>query len=110
MTEITVDDATLEVMDGSIYFGDKFDPGRGCGPGKQDLDRITRSDRAMMRFICRISRDEPCSILSLSATLELAEIGSGVRARRLRWHGHVQRLMAIETSWLREVLDVVHPA
>ena len=72
-------------------------------PRESDLTCMKRSDRAMMRLICRIQSNEPSTTEILCAKLGLAEICSEVRARRLRWYGHVKRLMATQSSWAYRV-------
>ena len=66
---------------------------------------MKRSDRAMMQLICRIQSNEPSTTEILCAKLGLAEICSEVRARRLRWYGHVKRLMATQSSWAYKVSE-----
>ena len=75
------------------------------GPRESDLTCMKRSDRAMMRLICRIRSNEPSTTEILCAKLGLAEICSEVRARQLRWYGHVKRLMATQSSWAYTVSE-----
>ena len=53
--------------------------------------RDQRADRAMIRWICGVRLRDEIPTVDLLARLGLEEITSALRARRLRWHGHVAR-------------------
>ena len=60
-------------------------------PTATDLQRLRRTDRAMVRWICGVRLRDEIPSAALLAKLELEEISSVLRSRRLRWHGHVAR-------------------
>ena len=60
-------------------------------PKAEDLQRLRRNDRAMIRWICRVKLNDEIPSEVLNRRLGLEEVTSVVRTRRLRWYGHVQR-------------------
>ncbi len=55
------------------------------------MQRLQRTDRAMIRWICGVKLTDRVSTTELYALLGLEEISSAVGTRRLRWYGHVCR-------------------
>ena len=75
------------------------------GPRSEDLQRLRRNDRAMIRWICGVKLQDEVSSESLLAKLEIADITSVLRSRRLRWYGHTKR----SPDCIHHVQDFVVP-
>ena len=56
-----------------------------------DLQRLRRNDRAMIRWICGVGIRDNIDTAALLQRLNIADITTSLRARRLRWFGHVRR-------------------
>ena len=65
--------------------------GECWGPTIQDSQRLLRTDRSMIRWICGIKAKREVSSDSLLTSLGLVDITMELRAHRLRWFRHVQR-------------------
>ena len=65
--------------------------GETWGPTNMDLLRLRRNDRAMLRWICGVKASDNISSGKLLARLGLVDVAVELRARRLRWYGHVKR-------------------
>ena len=73
-------------------------------PTKKDLDKINRTDRSMIRWICNVRLTDRVHTDVLLERLKLQPIETILRCGRLRWYGHVQR----SSEWINQVttLDV----
>ena len=61
-----------------------------CWPTtKKDMDRLRRTDRAMIRWICNTRLEDKISSTTLRNKLSLPSIETLVGGTRLRWYGHV---------------------
>ena len=60
-------------------------------PTAPDLQRLSRNNRSMVRWICGVRDDDEVSSDSLCAMLGVQEVTAALRTRRLRWYGHVER-------------------
>ena len=60
---------------------------------KTNLQRLQHNDRAMFRQICSVKPEDVATVRSseLLAKLELVDLNLILRARRLRWFGHMER-------------------
>ena len=56
-----------------------------------DLHKLQRNDRAMIRWICNVRLEERVSSLSLLKKLGIVDLETLITSHRLRWYGHVQR-------------------
>ena len=72
-------------------------------PNANDLQRLRRNDRSVIRWICGAKlRDEiPPSVLHDKLGVE--EIASVLRCRRLRWYGHADRATASGIHTVQEM-------
>ena len=61
------------------------------GPTHEDLERLRRNERSMIRWICGVKPENDVSSATLCAKLGIEDIESALRTRRLRWYGHVSR-------------------
>ena len=73
------------------------------GPKTDELQRLRRNDRAMVRWICGVRPQDNVSSDDLLAKLGLADIGKVLSSRRLRWYGHAKR----SQGCINTVMDVV---
>ena len=64
---------------------------------KQDLVRLERNDRTMLRWICGVRVAHQVSSQSLYERLGIPSLAVVLRCHRLRWFGHVQR----SDSWIK---------
>ena len=80
------------MLDGSEMWGPKID----------DLQRLRRNDRAMIRWICGVKPQDRINSNVLLDKLGLADIGNVLRSRRLRWYGHAKR----SQDYINTVMDV----
>ena len=63
-----------------------------CWPLRQnDLARLLRNERAMLRWICAIKPTNNISTQDLCLRLNIEDLGAVLRRKCLRWFGHVQR-------------------
>ncbi len=71
---------------------------------RDDLMRLIRNDRAMIRWICGVKMSDHICMESLLGRLGVASLELVLRRHRLRWFGHVQR----SDSWIKRctTLDV----
>ena len=60
-------------------------------PSISDLQRLQRSDRAMVRWMCNVRLEDRVSSESLLRKLGIVDLGTMLRCNRLRWYGHVSR-------------------
>ena len=58
---------------------------------KEELARLVRNDRAMVRWICGIKSDERVANATLYDRLQIPYLDTTLQFRRLRWAGHVYR-------------------
>ena len=60
---------------------------------KQNLQRLQRNDRAMIRQICNVKPQDTATIRSheLRALIGIENLDLILKERRLRWYGHIQR-------------------
>ena len=65
--------------------------GETWAPKVEDLQRLRRNDRAMIRMMCRVRLGDEIRSNALLARLGLEDISSSLGTRRLRWYGHVSR-------------------
>ena len=73
------------------------------GPKADELQRLRRNDRAMVRWICGVRPQDNVNSDDLLAKLGLADIGKVLSSRRLRWYGHAKR----SQGYINTVMDVV---
>ena len=73
------------------------------GPKTDELQRLRRNDRAMVRWICGVRPQDNVNSDVLLAKLGLADIGKVLSSRRLRWYGHAKR----SQGCINTVMDVV---
>ena len=73
------------------------------GPKTDELQRLRRNDRAMVRWICGVRPQDNVGSDDLLAKLGLADIGKVLSSRRLRWYGHAKR----SQGCINTVMDVV---
>ena len=66
---------------------------------KNDMDRIRRTDRTMIRWMCNVRLEDRTSSTSLLTKLNLSPIETLVQGSRLRWYGHVARSL----DWINKV-------
>ena len=67
-------------------------------PSSSDLQRLRRNDRAMVRWICGVKPDDGVDTDVLYGKLGIHEVTASLRARRLRWYGHVERATSCTNS------------
>ena len=71
-----------------------------CWPTtKNDMDRLRRTDRSMIRWMLKVRMKERTPAASMLAKLDLLPIETLVQQSRLRWYGHVQR----SSDWINNV-------
>ena len=70
-------------------------------PNASDLQRFRRNDRAMIRWICGAKLEDEISSAVLHQKLDVDEIMTVLRTRRLRWYGHVQCATSCINSIMR---------
>ena len=58
---------------------------------QEDKERLERSERAMLLWLCSIKKEQRVSTNSLLSRLKLKSLDSVLRCTRLRWFGHVKR-------------------
>ena len=75
------------------------------GPLSDDLKRLRRNDRAMIRWVCGVRHLHETSSEALLEKLGLVDIIAVLRSRRLRWYGHVMR----SSDWIRKTMDMDPP-
>jgi hypothetical protein len=57
----------------------------------EDMNRLERTERMMMRWMCSVSLKDRVPIEELRRRLDIESISELVRRARLRWFGHVER-------------------
>ena len=60
-------------------------------PTINDLQKLQRSDRSMVRWICGVKLEDRVSSVSLLSKLGIVDLETLLRYNRLRWYGHVSR-------------------
>ena len=60
---------------------------------KTNLQRLQRNDRAMIRQICSFKSEDVATVRSSKLLAKLEDLSLILRERRLRWCGHVERLV-----------------
>ena len=60
-------------------------------PTVENVNKLQRNDRAMIRWICNVRLKHRVSSASLLEKLCITDIKSAVRYNKLRWYGHMQR-------------------
>ncbi len=68
-------------------------------PRQTELVRLARNERAMLRWMCGVRTGERIGTSTLLKKLNLPNLGSALRNRRLRWLGHVLR----SDGWIKEI-------
>ena len=76
------------------------------GPNAEDLKRLYRNDRSMIRWICGVKVCDEIPSEALLLRLGIPDIGAVLCSGRLRWSGHVKRA----TSCIKSVTDLTIPA
>lgn len=59
---------------------------------ESDINRIARTDKQMIRWMCNISLKDRKSSDELRNRLGITNIVDAMRQKRLRWYGHVERM------------------
>ena len=78
--------------------------GSECWPLKvDDVNRLRRSERSMLRWICRLKSSEHVALEKIYQRLHITPLDVTLRERRLRWFGHVKR----SESWTKKSLELV---
>ena len=67
-------------------------------PNVNDLLKLQRNDRAMIRWTCNVRLKDHISSDSLLRKLGINNIQTLLRYNRLRWFGHVVRMMVVLTA------------
>ena len=75
--------------------------GETWGPNAPELQRLRRNNLAMIRWICGTKDRDEIPSYQLRLKLDIGDIVTVLRNRRLRWAGHVRRA----TSCIRRVAD-----
>ncbi len=57
----------------------------------EDMQRLERTERMMVRWMCSVSLKNKISSVDLNGRLGLEEVADIVRRGRLRWFGHLER-------------------
>ena len=70
---------------------------------KKDMDKIRKTDRAMIRWICRVKLKDRLRSDILLDRLRIPDITEVCRRNRLRWYGHVQR----NTGWTKRCTELM---
>ena len=71
-----------------------------CWPTtKKDMDRLQRTDRAMIRWMCNTRLKDRVPSTTLLNKLDLPSINTLVAKSRLRWFGHVSR----SSDWINKI-------
>ena len=65
----------------------------------KDIDRLRRTDRAMIRWICKVRLEDRVSSDTLLKRMKLSPVESAVQDSRLRWYGHVCR----SSDWINRI-------
>ena len=65
----------------------------------KDIDRLQRTDRAMIRWMCKVRLEDRVSSVALLKRLKLSPVEFSVQESRLRWFGHVSR----SKDWINKV-------
>ena len=60
-------------------------------PTKANINRLNRSDQAILRWICKVKLSDRVATSALLKKLNLLEIENEMRANHLGWYGHVHR-------------------
>jgi hypothetical protein len=77
-----------------------------CWPiSKPTLNRLTRNDRCMIRWMCGAKSEPSTDYALLLNTLGIPSLDTRLRANRLRWFGHVER----NNGWLQQCRNIVVP-
>ena len=71
----------------------------------EDIQRLDRTESAMIRWMCGSSVDDNSSSARLRSKLGITPITELVSRGRLRWFGHVSR--KDEADWLKRVQNLV---
>ena len=69
----------------------------------EDINRLIRSDNAMVRWICSVKLSDRKSMKELRNMVGISEVEDVVRYNRLRWFGHTQRME--EENWPRKIIE-----
>lgn len=62
-----------------------------------DVARLKRNERAMLRWLCGVKADDRGSTSALYSLLKISPLEPKLRLNRLRWYGHVQR----SNGWIK---------
>ncbi len=60
-------------------------------PRKQDISRLRRNERTMLRWICGIQPGNNIGLNALCQRLGISDLEAALRQSRLRWFGHMER-------------------
>ena len=63
-------------------------------PTWSDLHRLQRNGRGMIPWMCSVTTKDQVSLHNLLERMQLDNLTKVLRARRFRWHGHVEVAMA----------------
>ena len=81
----------------------KFSYGAECwAKTVKDIDRLRRTDRAMIRWICKVRLEDRVSSDTLLKRMKLTPVESAVQDSRLRWYGHVCR----SSDWINKITEL----
>ena len=70
---------------------------------REDIQRLMRNERAMLRWMLRVKADDDVSLAEMYSRLNLQPLESRLRSNRLRWYGHVQR----SDGWIKRCTEIV---
>src|SRR6266496_1083474 len=70
----------------------------------EDMNRLVRAERSMVRAMCRVSLKDGKSSEELLSRLGIVSVVEIVKKDRLRWFGHVERKMA--EDWISKYREL----
>ena len=75
-------------------------------PTAPDLQRLRRTDRVMIRWICDVKPHVEVPMETLYTKLGIQEVAVALRTKCLRWHGHA----ACASSWTNSITGIAIPS
>ena len=73
----------------------------------EELWRLERADRMMIRWICGVTLKDRCKGEELRKRLDIEDVADEIRRSRLRWFGHLERKEA--GDWVSVCRNMVVP-
>ena len=86
----------------SCVTGDLLHASEGWALRREDIQRLFRIERVMLRWMCKVKAEDDVCLHDLYSRVIFQALESRLRINRLRWYGHVER----SEDWIKRCTQI----